>query len=37
MVWKESGQMMFHSFCMCKKENDKEINEWYNEENDLTN
>ena len=25
--------MMFHSFCMCKKENDKEINEWYNEEN----
>lgn len=33
MVWKESGQMMFHSFCMCKKENDKEINKWYNEEN----
>ena len=20
------------SFCICKKENDREINEWYNEE-----
>ena len=28
-----SGQMMFCSlFCICKKENDREINEWYNEE-----
>ena len=23
---------MFHSFCICKKENEREINEWYNEE-----
>lgn len=23
---------MFRSLCMCKKENDREINEWYNEE-----
>lgn len=25
------------SFRMGKKDNDREINEWYNEENDLTN
>ena len=28
-----SGQMMFRSFCMGKKDNDREINEWYNEVN----
>lgn len=33
MIWKESGQMMFLSFCMGKKDNDREINEWYNEVN----
>lgn len=33
MIWKESGQMMFRSFCMGKKDNDREINEWYNEVN----
>ena len=31
MIWKESGQMMFRSFCMGKKDNDREISEWYNE------
>ena len=30
---KGSGQMMFRSFCMGKKDNDREINEWYNEVN----
>ena len=25
--------MMFRSFCMGKKDNDREINEWYNEVN----
>lgn len=24
---------MFRSLCMCEKENDREIDEWYNEEN----
>ena len=33
MIWKESGQMMFRSFWMGKKDNDREINEWYNEVN----
>ena len=30
-------QMMFRSFCMGKKDNDRELNEWYNEVNDLIN
>ena len=29
--------MMFRSFCMGKKDNDRELNEWYNEVNDLIN
>ena len=31
-VFGKSGQMMFCLSCICKKENDREINKWYNEE-----